>query len=163
MLFRSGYFAVDEKTVDYYRVTGRDPALVDVIEGYYRAQGLFGIPGKGTCDYTQVIELDLSKVVPSVSGPRRPQERIDLSGIRQRFTELFSQDVKAGGYGKPAAALDQRVPIAGPAASAGHGDVLIAAITSCTNTSNPNLLLAAGLLAKKAVEKGLTVDARVKT
>ena len=158
-----GYFPVDDKTVDYYRVTGRDPALVNAIEGYYKAQGIFGIPRKGACDYSQVIELDLSKVVPSVSGPRRPQERIDLGGIKQRFAELFSKDMKAGGYGKPAAALNQRVSAADTGMNVGHGDVLIAAITSCTNTSNPNLLLAAGLLAKKAVEKGLTIDARVKT
>lgn len=157
-----GYFAVDDKTVDYFRVTGRDPALVDAIEGYYRAQELFGIPRRGACDYSQVIELDLSKVAPSVSGPRRPQERINLGDIRQRFTELLSKDANAGGYGKPAAALNQRTSIAA-GMDVGHGDVLIAAITSCTNTSNPNLLLAAGLLAKKAVEKGLTVDARVKT
>ncbi len=158
-----GYFPVDEKTIDYYRMTGRDPALVGAIEGYYRAQGLFGIPRKGACDYSQVIELDLSKVAPSVSGPRRPQERIDLRGIKRRFTELFSKPVSAGGYGKAAGDLGKRVATARDGLDVGHGDVLIAAITSCTNTSNPNLLLGAGLLAKKAVEKGLTVGPRVKT
>ncbi|MDH3288307.1 MAG: aconitate hydratase AcnA [Betaproteobacteria bacterium] len=158
-----GYFSVDEKTIDYYRTTGRDPALVDAIEGYYRAQGLFGIPRKGACDYSQVIELDLSKVAPSVSGPRRPQERIDLGDIKGRFAELFSKPASAEGYGKPAGDLGKRVATTSDRLDVGHGDVLIAAITSCTNTSNPNLLLGAGLLAKKAVEKGLTVGPRVKT
>jgi len=158
-----GYFPVDEKTIDYYRMTGRDPALVEAIEGYYRVQGLFGIPRRGACDYSQVIELDLSKVAPSVSGPRRPQERIDLGGIKQRFAELFSGPANAGGYGKAAGDLGKRVATSRDGLDVGHGDVLIAAITSCTNTSNPNLLLGAGLLAKKAVEKGLTVGPRVKT
>jgi aconitate hydratase len=158
-----GYFAVDEKTIDFFRVTGREPALVDAIEGYYRAQGLFGIPRRGECEYSQVLELDLAKVVPSVSGPRRPQERIDLGGIKDRFAQLFAKDAHAGGYGKPAAELSRRFAIARGGLDVGHGDVLIAAITSCTNTSNPNLLLAAGLLAKKAVEKGLAVSPRVKT
>ena len=158
-----GYFAVDEKTIDYYRMTGRDPSLVEAIECYYRAQGLFGIPRQGVCDYSRVIELDLSKVVPSVSGPRRPQERIDLGGIKRRFTDLFSQPASAGGYGKEARDLGKRVSTSRDGLDVGHGDVLIAAITSCTNTSNPNLLIGAGLLAKNAVEKGLTVPPRVKT
>jgi len=158
-----GYFAVDEKTIDYYRVTGRDPAQVDAIERYYRAQGLFGVPRKGACDYSKVVELDLSRVVPSVSGPRRPQERIDLGGIQRRFVELFSKPASAGGYGKVAGDLGKRVKTSREGLDVGHGDVLIAAITSCTNTSNPNLLIGAGLLAKKAVERGLAVAPRVKT
>ena len=158
-----GYFGVDEKTIEYFRMTGRDPALVDAIEGYYRAQGMFGIPRKGEIDYTQVLELDLSAVVPSVSGPKRPQDRIDLPKIKSRFTELFSKPVAEGGYGKAADQLTKRFPAAHAERDVGHGDVLIAAITSCTNTSNPNALLAAGLLARKAVEKGLRPNARVKT
>jgi len=158
-----GYFAVDEKAIEYYSVTGRDVAQVDAIESYYRAQGLFGIPRKGECDYSQVIELDLSQVVPSVSGPRRPQERMDLRDIKARFSELFAKPVAEGGYGKPAAELGRRIATARAGADVGHGDVLIAAITSCTNTSNPHLLLGAGLLAKRAVEKGLKVSPRVKT
>jgi len=158
-----GYFAVDEKTVEYFSVTGRDLALVDAIESYYRAQGLFGIPRKDQCDYSQVIELDLSQVVPSVSGPKRPQERIDLHGVKARFAELFPKPAAEGGYGKPAAELGKRVATARAGIDVGHGDVLIAAITSCTNTSNPHLLLGAGLLAKNAVEKGLKVNPRVKT
>jgi len=158
-----GYFPVDDKTIDYYRVTGRDPALVDAIERYYRAQGLFGVPREGAGDYSKVIELDLSQVVPSVSGPRRPQERIDLGGIQRRFVERFSKPASAGGYGKSAGDLGKRVKTSREGLDVGHGDVLIAAITSCTNTSNPNLLIGAGLLAKKAVERGLAVAPRVKT
>ncbi|HET6491935.1 MAG TPA: aconitate hydratase AcnA, partial [Burkholderiales bacterium] len=158
-----GYFGVDEKTVDYFRMTGRDPALVDTLEGYYRAQGMFGIPRKGAIDYTQVLELDLDAVVPSVSGPKRPQDRIDLPKIKSRFIELFSKPAADGGYGRSATDLGKRVAAAHDGKDVGHGDVLIAAITSCTNTSNPNALLAAGLLARKAVEKGLRPNPRVKT
>src|SRR5690242_17074924 len=158
-----GFFGVDEKTIDYYRTTGRPAELVEAIEAYFRAQGLFGIPRKGQIDYTRVIELDLSSVVPSVSGPKFPQDRIDLPKIKERFEKLFSTSVTERGYGKPAAELDKRVGTQRPDVDVGHGDVLIAAITSCTNTSNPNTLLAAGLLAKKAVEKGLKVHPRVKT
>jgi aconitate hydratase len=182
-----GFFGVDEKTIEYFRTTGRSPELVEAIEAYFRAQGLFGIPRKGDIDYTRVIELDLTTVVPSVSGPKFPQDRIDLPQIKNRFEMLFSKAPAERGYGKPAADLDKRALIEPSGASristpsrpeaqaelasqerrgtfsVGHGDVLIAAITSCTNTSNPNALLAAGLLAKKAVEKGLKVGAHVKT
>jgi aconitate hydratase len=144
-----GFFGVDEKTIEYYRTSGRPPELVEAIETYFRAQGLFGIPRKGQIDYTRVIELDLATVVPSVSGPKFPQDRIDLPKIGERFEKLFSTSVTERGYGKPAAELDKRVGTQRPDVHVGHGDVLIAAITSCTNTSNPNTLLAAGLLAKK--------------
>jgi aconitate hydratase len=110
-----------------------------------------------------VIELDLSSVVPSVSGPKFPQDRIDLPKIKSRFESLLSKPANEKGYGKPAAELGKRVGTQKPGVNVGHGDVLIAAITSCTNTSNPNAMLAAGLLAKKAVEKGLKVGPRVKT
>jgi aconitate hydratase len=158
-----GYFGVDEKTIEYFRTTGRPPELVEAIEAYFKAQGMFGIPRKRDIDYSQVIELDLSKVVPSVSGPKRPQDRIDLPKIKSRFEALFSRLPAEGGYGKPATELDKRVPTGRDNLDVGHGDVLIAAITSCTNTSNPNALIAAGLLAKRAVEKGLAVNPRVKT
>ena len=157
-----GFFPVDEKTIDYFRITGRDPELVDAIESYYKAQGMFGIPRQGDIDYTQVLELDLSAVVPSVSGPKRPNDRIDLPKIKSRFQELFAKPA-AGGYGKKPEDFAKRVATARAGIDVGHGDVLIAAITSCTNTSNPNLLLAAGLLAKKAVEQDLTVNPRIKT
>ncbi|MBI4206893.1 MAG: aconitate hydratase AcnA [Betaproteobacteria bacterium] len=158
-----GYFGVDEKTIDYFRMTGRDPELVDAIESYYRAQAMFGIPRKGEIDYTQVLELDLASVVPSVAGPKRPQDRIDLPDIKARFAELFAQPVAEGGYGKAGNGLGKRVATTHAGGDVGHGDVLIAAITSCTNTSNPNALLAAGLLARKAAEKGLRPNPRVKT
>jgi aconitate hydratase len=158
-----GFFGVDDKTIDYLRITGRDAELVDSVECYYKAQGMFGIPRQGEIDYTQVIEIDLSSVVPSVSGPKRPNDRIDLPKIKSRFQELFSKPAAEGGYGKSAAELDRRVPTTRAGVDVGHGDILIAAITSCTNTSNPNIMLAAGLLAKKAVEKGLKPGPRVKT
>ncbi len=156
-----GFFAVDEKTIEYYRMSGREQH-VDAIESYLKAQGLFGIPKKGQIDYSQVVELDLSTVQPSVSGPKRPQDRVNLGAIKSRFTELFTKPVAEGGYGKPAAALGTRAQAAN-GMDVGHGDVMIAAITSCTNTSNPALLLAAGLLAKKAVGKGLKPHPRIKT
>ncbi|HET9403173.1 MAG TPA: aconitate hydratase AcnA, partial [Burkholderiales bacterium] len=158
-----GFFPVDGKTIEYFRMTGRDPALVDAIESYYKAQGLFGIPRTNDIDYSQVIELDLSRVVPSVSGPRLPQQRLDLAGIKARFRDLLSLPAAETGYAKSAAELGKRYATTRAGMDVGHGDVLIAAITSCTNTSNPHLLLGAGLLARKAVEKGLKVHPRVKT
>ena len=158
-----GFFPVDGKTLDYFRVTGRDPAQVHAIEAYYRAQGLFGMPREGDIDYSRVIELDLATVAPSVSGPRLPQQRLDLGAIKTQFATLLSRPRGENGYGKSAGDLGRRYPTSRPPLDVGHGDVLIAAITSCTNTSNPNLLLGAGLLAKKAVEKGLKVHPRVKT
>src|SRR4051812_46272186 len=158
-----GFFGIDQNTIDYLRISGRPADLVEAVEAYYKAQGMFGIPRKGEIDYTRVIELDLSSVVPSVSGPKFPQDRIDLPKIKERFETLISKPVTEKGYGKPAAELDKRVGTQRAGIDVGHGDVLIAAITSCTNTSNPNALLAAGLLAKKAVEKGLKVSPRVKT
>ena len=158
-----GYFPVDEKTVDYFRMTGREPELVSAIEAYYKAQGMFGMPRPGEIDYTEVIELDLGSVVPSLSGPKRPQDRVNLPDLGRNFDTLFSAPLEKNGYGRPASDLDRRVPTGHPDLDVGHGDVLIASITSCTNTSNPALLLAAGLLARRAVEKGLTVSPRVKT
>ena len=156
-----GFFPVDEVTVDFMRATGRTQAEVEAFEAYFRAQGMFGIPTEGQIDYTKVLSLDLSSIKPSLSGPRRPQDRIELTAMKSRFAELFAKPAADGGFGKPAEDISHRVP-AGQT-DLGHGDVLIAAITSCTNTSNPGVLLAAGLLAKKAVENGLTVNPRVKT
>jgi aconitate hydratase len=158
-----GFFAIDDKTLEYYRMTGREEHC-DAIESYLKAQGMFGIPRKGEIDFSQVVELDLSTVRPSVSGPKQPEERLNLEAIKDRFNELFSKPVAESGYNKPAADLDKRFPVANPAVGdVGHGDIGIAAITSCTNTSNPWVLLAAGLLAKKAVEKGMKPHPRVKT
>jgi aconitate hydratase len=158
-----GYFPVDDKTVDYFRTTGRTPEQVALIESYYKVQGLFGMPKPGEIDYTQVIELDLDSIVPSLSGPKRPQDRVNLSDLGRNFDMLFSAPADKNGYARPASDLERRVPSGHDGFDVGHGDVLISSITSCTNTSNPALLIAAGLLAKKAVEKGLKVGPRVKT
>jgi aconitate hydratase len=206
-----GYFPVDEQTCAYLRATGRRDADVDRVRRYYQAQGLFGMPAAGACDYTSVIDLDLATIEPSVAGPKRPQDRIVLSDLRTQFHRLLTS---RDGYGKPQAEIDQRFEVqetgepcpgggrqspdsvpdgrardtstrtevemmnnrptpnrSGNASSGArhtvgdllHGDVVIAAITSCTNTSNPAVMLAAGLLAKKAVELGLAVQPWVKT
>jgi len=205
-----GFFPVDEETCRYMLATGRPREHVDTFRNYYTAQGLFGIPRQGDVDYSETLELDLSTVRPSVSGPRRPQDRIPLPELKSRFRELLSKAPAENGYGKEAASLSRRFPavMGHPApgggsqkppsvqeararntsvqteaemannrptptldppaeppsgtVDVGHGDVLIAAITSCTNTSNPSVMLAAGLLAKKAVERGLFVSPRVK-
>jgi aconitate hydratase len=156
-----GFFAVDEKTLEYYRMTGREQH-VDAIESYLKAQGMFGIPKKGEIDYSQVVELDLDTVRPSVSGPKRPQDRINLESIGARFTELFSKPVADGGYGKAAADLTKRLPVPN-GMDVAHGDILNAAIPACTNTSNPWMLRAAGLVAKMAFERGMKPNPRVKT
>jgi len=158
-----GFFPLDEKTIEYFRITGRDPELLDAIERYHKKQGIFGIPRQGDIDYSQVVELNLTNVAPSVSGPRLPQQRLDLSDIKKCFAELFSMPAGENGYAKPAADLGRRYPTRRAGMDVGHGDVLIAAITSCTNTSNPNLLIGAGLLARNAVKRGLRVHPRVKT
>ncbi len=206
-----GFFPVDEESCRYLLATGRTVEQVDAFRAYYEAQGLFGIPRSGDCDYSEVLELDLGRIHASVAGPKRPQDRIDLPDMRARFRELFSKPLSENGYGKPAEALSERflatlgravkpgggsqlppsvsgalardtnvwteaemannrpTPDRSAAVSdlagrveVGHGDVLIAAITSCTNTSNPSVMLAAGILARKAVERGLSVSPRVK-
>ncbi|MGH8617091.1 MAG: aconitate hydratase AcnA [Burkholderiales bacterium] len=158
-----GFFPVDDKTVDYFRTTGREPEQVAAIESYYKAQDMFGMPKKGEIDYSELIELDLDSVVPSLSGPKRPQDRVNLPDLGRGFDALFSAPTDKNGYARPAADLTRREPSGHPEFDVGHGDVLISSITSCTNTSNPALLIAAGLLAKRAVEKGLKVSPRVKT
>ncbi|HLL70522.1 MAG TPA: aconitate hydratase [Pyrinomonadaceae bacterium] len=232
-----GFFPVDEKTLDYFRSTGRTEERVNAIRSYYEAQGMFGIPRAGDCQYSQLIELDLAGIEPSVSGPKRPQDRIELTDLKERFNELLQKPVGENGYNKQKEELDARFPVnlsatAATAAAAGgngralpvlagggmqdtdtvpqgeghtsvintsalteiemmnnrptpdrvehddtdaskqpelkrnamlgHGDVVIAAITSCTNTSNPGVMLAAGILAKKAVERGLRTQPAVK-
>jgi len=224
-----GFFPVDDATIDYFKGTGRSDGEIAAFQTYFKAQNLYGIPNKGDIDYTRELELDLATVVPSLAGPRRPQDRIEMGNIKAKFNELFAKTVMDGGYGKDPSELSRRYPVrscnemggesvsgqAGPgdrgapsltanANSAGvaagnvqpgsprnvtemvnnrpildkdeapqcesdgqfdlgHADVLIAAITSCTNTSNPSVLLAAGLLSKKAVEKGLRVKRHIKT
>ncbi len=199
-----GFFPIDEETVKFLRATGRSEEHCRAYESYYRAQGLFGIPKPGEVAYSQVLELDLGSIRPSVAGPKRPQDRIELPALKRTFAEAFAKPVSEGGYGKAPADIDQHVLVKGhkpcsfhpewitgtrnpnvePSESemrdqhpapdnitvskdlrceVGHGTVLIASITSCTNTSNPSVMLAAGLLAKKAVERGLGVCSVVKT
>ena len=205
-----GFFPVDDKTIDYFEGTGRDLSEIEAFELYYRAQGLFGVPKSGSIDYSQVVTLDLGSVTPSLAGPKRPQDRIELGKLASTFSSLYSKPPSENGFNQPAETLKTRhlvrqtdesrpdaepksppvpagaprdveemesnapdLPAAKPRSTTdetvegdvtiGNGDVLIAAITSCTNTSNPSVLLAAGLLAKKAVERGLRVKPHVKT
>ncbi len=196
-----GFFPVDEKTIAYFEGTGRTRDEIAAFEAYFKAQNLFGVPKQGQLDYTKSLTLDLSTVAPSLAGPKRPQDRIEIGSVKKQFTALFSKPVGENGFNQPAARLKQRFPLprdeglvegktedaplgaardleemvesrplVKPAreddvrdATIADGDVLIAAITSCTNTSNPGVLLAAGLLAKKAVERGLTVKKHIKT
>jgi aconitate hydratase len=159
-----GFFPIDAECSNYLRATGRDESAVALYEAYYKAQGLWGIPQRGDIDYSTELSLDLATVVPSVAGPKRPQDRIELPKLKQEFVDAFSKPVAENGFGKKAEEFSRRTPVAGTAnGTLGHGSVLIAAITSCTNTSNPSVMLAAGLLAKKAVEKGLSVNPLVKS
>ncbi|MGX4644398.1 aconitate hydratase AcnA [Massilia sp. SYSU DXS3249] len=157
-----GFFPVDEATVDYFRGTGRTEEELAAFENYYKAQGMFGIPQEGEIDYTRIVELDLSTVTPSLAGPKRPQDRIELGNVKNNFTELFSKPTTQNGFNKAPEDL-HKVYETTNGVRVHNGDVLIAAITSCTNTSNPSVLLAAGLLAKKAVERGLTVAPHIKS
>ena len=190
-----GFFGWDEATVDYLRGTGRPAELCTTVENYFKAQGMWGIPDGGEIDFTQVVELDLASVVPGLAGPKRPQDRIDLSELEQKWKSLLESPAPEG-YGKSSAGAPESLDaepdalpaIAGLGGNVGvtiendedgwevsvdskggtrdfinHGSVLIAAITSCTNTSNPSVMLAAGLLAQKANARGLTVKPSVKT
>lgn len=157
-----GFFPVDGKTLDYLRGTGRRKAEIDAVEAYYKAQGLFGVPQAGEIDYSQVIKLDLGSVAPSLAGPKRPQDRIEIGQVAAQFGTLFAAPPERNGFNQPADKLAQTYRT-DSGIEVKNGDVLIAAITSCTNTSNPGVLLAAGLLAKKAVAAGLTVKPHIKT
>ena len=203
-----GFFPIDEQCTSYLRATGRSEEHCRTYENYYRAQGIYGMPTKGDIVYSTDLDFDLSSVVPSVAGPKRPQDRIDLSNLKKEFIGAFSKSAAENGFGKSPDDLLKRVHVRNdvptlayadksyghrkarltPSESEmrdlhptplvpdqipkeafpemdteiGHGSVLIAAITSCTNTSNPSVMLAAGLLAKKAVERGLKVNPSVK-
>ncbi len=177
-----GFFPVDEKTMEYFTGTGRTKAEIEAFEAYFRAQGLFGVPGTasapaslGEVHYTSVVKLDLGDVTPSLAGPKRPQDRIELGKVARQFASLYSLPASENGFNQPADKLGQLFQAGPPSEGSPYkgkqatpllvknGDVLIAAITSCTNTSNPSVLLAAGLLAKKAVQAGLTVAPHIKT
>ena len=157
-----GFFPVDDATLDYLRATGRTTDEIDAFASYFKAQGLYGVPKAGDIDYTTTLSLDLTSIRASVAGPKRPQDRIELGALKKTFGDLYSKPVGENGFGQPVAKLAQRHRTK-DGVDIGNGDVLIAAITSCTNTSNPGVLLAAGLLAKKAVEKGLAVRPSIKT
>jgi aconitate hydratase len=157
-----GFFPVDARTIEYFEGTGRTNDEVKALEAYFKAQGMFGIPNVTDIDYTRVIKLDLGSVVPSLAGPKRPQDRIEIGQVKKTFKSLFSKPIAANGFNQPAAKLNKPFKTSS-GRTLNNGDILIAGITSCTNTSNPSVMLAAGLLAKKAVEAGLTVPAHVKT
>ena len=221
-----GFFPFDEKSCHYFTATGRPPEQAALLQNYYTSQGIFGMPQDGDCDYSSRVNLNLAEVEPSIAGPKRPQDRINLGALAARFQEIFQKPVSENGYNKPLSQLTRRyatsigvagelthpimgggqqgpetVPVHSPIepgtshkntstatereminnrptpdrvltvplgefpegmVDVGHGDVLIAAITSCTNTSNPAVMLAAGLVAKKAVERGLEVRPTVK-
>src|SRR5436190_362359 len=212
-----GYFPVDQESINYLRATGRSDEQCRAFENYFRAQNMFGMPGKGEIDYSVDVDLDLADVEPSVAGPKRPQDRINLPELGKTFRALLEKPVQDGGYGKKNVDLGEKhlvqlngsaprdramastdeikqginpgdernkiemvanrpTPDSGKEIEAessevfthgrthiGHGTILIAAITSCTNTSNPSVMIAAGLLARKAVERGLRIDPAVKT
>lgn len=208
-----GFFPVDDKTLEYLRMTGRSDDQINLVKEYLVAQNLFGIPKKGDIDFTKVLDLDLNSIFPCVSGPKRPQDRVNLPKLKDRFRELLAMPTAEGGYGKSAgqhpkvcvhsggtfslntphetggksvlengaappswseSEMVTNRPVTKAVVDPGydtlvcdiilsHGSVAIAAITSCTNTSNPSVMIAAGLLAKKAVEKGLNVNCMIKT
>ncbi|MXV77743.1 aconitate hydratase AcnA, partial [Candidatus Poribacteria bacterium] len=149
-----GFFPPDSETINYLRLTGRDETHVDFVETYLKAQGLFGIPHLGDVDYSDVLEIDLSEIEPSIAGPKRPQDRIPLSDVKETFGEILTRPIAEDGFG--VTEIESKGTVK-------HGSVVISAITSCTNTSNPSVMIGAGLLAKKAVEKGLRVPDYVKT
>jgi len=157
-----GFFPVDDTTVAYMQGTGRTTDEIDAFASYFKAQGLYGVSKAGELNYSQTLSLDLTTVTASLAGPKRPQDRIELGKMKSQFASLFSKPPAENGFSKLPEDLNKRFT-SKDGIDIGSGDVLIAAITSCTNTSNPGVLLAAGLLAKKAVEKGLTVKPHIKT
>ncbi|PPC87849.1 MAG: aconitate hydratase, partial [Hyphomicrobium sp.] len=152
-----GFFPVDGETLNYLTISGRDAHRIALVEAYSRAQGMYREKGSVDPVFTDTLMLDLGEVVPSMAGPKRPEGRIPLTGIKSGFATALADEYKKPGE------LDKRVPVEGRDFDLGHGDVVIAAITSCTNTSNPSVLIAAGLLARNAVDRGLTSKPWVKT
>jgi len=157
-----GFFPVDDRTVAYFRGTGRTASEIAAFAAYFKAQDMFGVPNARDIDYSKTLRLDLSSVAPSLAGPKRPQDRIEIGQVKDTFAELFSKPVAENGFNQPAEKLARTYQTTS-GTTLKNGDILIAGITSCTNTSNPGVMLAAGLLAKKAVQAGLTVPGYVKT
>jgi len=151
-----GFFPIDQETVNYLKLSGRPPETVALVEAYAKAQGMWRDADTPDATYSDTLELDLATVVPSLAGPKRPQDRVALTDLKTAFDEALELSGRAEGK-------DVRVAVPGMNYDLGHGDVVIAAITSCTNTSNPAVMLGAGLVAKKALEKGLKVKPWVKT
>lgn len=160
-----GYFPVDSETLRYMERTGRGKKQVELVEAYMKAQGLFIDESSPERNYTKLVKFDLSEVVPSLAGPKRPQDRVALSEMKEEFGKILTTPVSDRGFGLESTHLDATATVEenGSSAEIGHGSVVIAAITSCTNTSNPSVMVGAGLLAKKAVENGLKVKSFVKT
>ncbi|KAB2336107.1 aconitate hydratase AcnA [Cytobacillus depressus] len=161
-----GYFPIDIETIHYLRLIGRSEEYLKLIETYYKEQGMFMDESSQDPDYPEIIELDLSKVTSSLAGPKRPQDRINLTKMKESFNEIIRKPIVDGGYGLTEEQLNKRVTIThenGKKTSIMNGSVVLAAITSCTNTSNPTVLMMAGLLAKNAVEKGLKKPSFVKS
>lgn len=162
----AGYFPIDEQTLRYLRTTGRSEEHISLVETYTKAQGLFRTDDMPDPNYSEIITLDLGSVVPTLAGPKRPQDRINLTEMKESFNKVLRTPVKEGGFGLTEEKLEQEVTVTypdGSKASLKTGSVVIAAITSCTNTSNPSVMIGAGLLAKKAVEKGLRRNPNVKS
>jgi aconitate hydratase len=161
----AGYFPVDDETLHYLRLSGRSEAETGLVEWYCKEQGLFRAEDSFQPEYTEIIELDLARVQPSLAGPRRPQDRLSLSESKKAFSTSLSRPRSEGGFGKTGDAVHARATLRtnGSSLEVGHGVVVIAAITSCTNTSNPNVMVTAGLLARNAVQRGLRVRPYVKT
>ena len=160
-----GFFPVDDETLRYLRITGRSIAEVDLVEGYCREQGLFRTAAAPDPVFTDTLELDLASVEPSLAGPKRPHDRVALAQMKEAFARALTAPVKERGFGLADEDLKRSAPVVsrGDKAELRHGAVVIAAITSCTNTSNPSVMLGAGLLARKAAARGMKVPGYVKT
>ena len=158
-----GFFPIDDETLRYLRETGRAEAQVELVEKYCKAQGLFRTAGAPEPEFSQVVELDLSAIRASVAGPKRPQDRLDLGEVKASFAKALTAPAKERGFALAPEKLGAAAAVQGHAATLRHGSVVLAAITSCTNTSNPSVLIGAGLLAKKAIERGLTMSSAIKT
>ncbi len=160
-----GFFPVDARTIEYFEGTGRSKQEVQALKAYFKAQNMYGVPNAADINYSQLVKLDLNSVVPSLAGPKRPQDRIEIGAVKSTFKKLFSAPITDNGFNQSPAKLNQAFPTGKSEKSEilHNGDILIAAITSCTNTSNPSVMLAAGLLAKNAVNAGLKIPPHVKT